>query len=259
MNLVSSTFLTALGLLLGMVLMMEVGRRVGVRRLAADPQAALSGTGAVGGAVFGLLGLLVAFTFSGAAARCDARRELIVSETNAIGTAYLRLDLLPESAQAPLRDLFRQYVDCRIETYRKLPDLALAKAELARSAKLQGEIWRRAVAAGKTEGSPTSAMMLVVPALNEMFDITTTRMMATELHPPSVVFVLLFGLALATALLAGFDMSGRKSLSWLHVIGFAAVTASAVYVISDMEYPRLGLLRVEAFDHALVDLRATMK
>ena len=100
------------------------------------------------GAVFALLGLLVAFTFSGAASRFDARRHLIVEETNAIGTAYLRLDLLPASAQPALRDLFRRYLDSRLEVYRKLPDLDAAKAELARSTQLQGEIWSQAVAAG---------------------------------------------------------------------------------------------------------------
>src|SRR5262245_57741494 len=91
------------GLFLGMLLLVEVGRRIGLRRIAVDINGAREGLGVVDGAVFGLLGLLVAFTFSGAAARFDLRRDLIVQETNAIGTAYLRLDLLPPAAQPPLR------------------------------------------------------------------------------------------------------------------------------------------------------------
>jgi hypothetical protein len=251
--------LIALALFLGMLLLLETGRRLGVRRLANDPEGARAGTGAVDGAVFALLGLLVAFTFSGAASRFDERRNLIVEETNDIGTAYLRLDLLPASAQPALRDLFRRYVDSRLEVYRKLPDLEAAMAELARSIGLQGEIWSRAVVACRMEGAPPSAAMLLLPALNQMIDITTTRTMAAQMHPPVVIFALLFGLALAAALLAGYGMAGGRSRSWVHMVGFAAVMAAAVNVIIDIEYPRLGLIQVAAFDQSLVDLRDSMK
>jgi hypothetical protein len=86
--------LITLGFFLGMLVLLETGRRLGVRRLAKDPEGAPAGTGAVDAAVFALLGLLVAFTFSGAASRFEERRNLIVEETNDIGTAYLRLDLV---------------------------------------------------------------------------------------------------------------------------------------------------------------------
>ncbi len=91
-----------------------------------------------------------------------------------------------------------------------------------------------------------------------MIDITTTRTMMTQLHPPAVVFAMLFGLALAASLLAGYGMTGSKVRSRFHMLGFALVMAVAVYVILDIEYPRLGLIRVDAFDQALVDLRASM-
>jgi hypothetical protein len=250
--------LLALGLFVGMVLLLELGRRIGVRRIANDPEGAQAGTGAVDGAVFALLGLLIAFTFSGAATRFDERRNLIVQETNDIGTAYLRLDLLPASAQPALRDLFRRYVDSRLEVYRKLPDIEAARSELVRSNKLQGEIWSQAVAAGRMSEAPPAANMLLLPALNQMIDITTTRTMAAQVHPPTVIFVLLFGLALIAALLAGYGMAGGKTRSWIHMIGFAATMALAVNIIIDIEYPRLGLIRVDAFDEALVELRASM-
>src|SRR5499426_120246 len=146
-----ATFLTV-----GMLVLFEVGRRLGQRRMARDPDGAREGFAPIDGAVFGLLGLLIAFTFSGAASRFDTRRELIVEEANDIGTAYLRLDLLPAPAQPALRDLFRRYTDSRLETYRKLPDLAAAEAELARSTALQGEIWTQAVAACRQADPPVS-------------------------------------------------------------------------------------------------------
>ena len=91
--------LIAIGLFAAMVLLLSTGRRLGTRRLALDPEGARAGASTVDGAVFGMLGLLIAFTFSGASTRFEARRELVVEEANAIGTAWLRLDLLPSIAQ----------------------------------------------------------------------------------------------------------------------------------------------------------------
>ena len=250
--------LCTLSLFLGMLLLLEAGRRLGLRRRAHDAEGASAGGRVVEGAVFGLLGLLVAFTFSGAAARFDIRRQLIVEETNAIGTAYLRLDLLPPAAQPALRERFRQYVEARLAAYRQLPDILAAQAEERRATQMQGDIWRQAVAACQEAGVP-HATMLLLPALNAMLDLTTTRTLATRMHPPTIIFGMLFGLALASALLAGYGMAGTQSHRWLHMLAFAAVIAAVVYVILDLEYPRLGLIRFQAFDQALVELRKSMQ
>ena len=77
------------------LLFMEAGRRFGRRRLSEDPEGARAGASAVEGVVFALFGLLIAFTFTSAASRYETRRDLILRHTNAIGTAWLRLDLLP--------------------------------------------------------------------------------------------------------------------------------------------------------------------
>ncbi|HSP56563.1 MAG TPA: DUF4239 domain-containing protein, partial [Dehalococcoidia bacterium] len=91
-----------------------------------------------------------------------------------------------------------------------------------------------------------------------MIDITTTRTMAAHMHPPYVIFVMLFVLALLSALLSGYGMAASKSRSWLHMLCFACAIAVTVYIILDIEYPRVGLIRVDAFDQALVDLRSSM-
>jgi hypothetical protein len=245
-------------LFVGMLVLLEAGRRIGRHRRATDLEGASAGLGVVDGAVFSLLGLLIAFTFSGAASRFDARRELVAQEANAIGTAYLRLDLLPPAARQPLQDLFRKYLDARLSVYRALPDLTAAKAELARANALQGQIWSAAVTACNATGT-SPAPMLLLPALNEMIDITTTRAVAAQIHPPGVIYVMLVVLALGGALLAGYGMAGGKTRSVLHMLAFASLTVVAVYVILDIEYPRLGLIRVDAVDQVLVDLRESMK
>jgi len=238
--------------------LMELGRRLGQRRLALDSEGSRVGVAAIEGAVFALVGLLLAFGFSGAAGRFDTRRQLVVTEANAIGTAYLRLSMLSPEHRVPLQAQFRQYVDARLSAYRSLPDMQATKAALAKGAAIQQQIWDAAVVATHDEGYQPAAILLL-PALNEMIDITTTRTMTAQFHPPVLIFVLLGVLLLISALFAGIAMAGSKFRSWIHIIGFALTLAITMYVILDLEYPRLGIIRLDAFDQVLVELRQSMQ
>jgi hypothetical protein len=249
--------LSVIGMFFGMLLAFEVGRRIGKYRRARYPEGVAKG-GGVEGAVYGLLGLLIALTFAGGVSRFEDRRHLITEEVNAIGTAYLRIDVLSEGAQAEVRQLFRDYLDSRIETYRRLPDLEAAKAELAHSVELQGDIWTKGIAACNESGKQ-SACMLFLPALNQMIDITTTRLTASQNHPPLIVYLLLGALSLTASVLAGHDMSEFKNRSWLHMVVFTLALSTVVYVIVDIELPRMGLVRVDASDQNLVELRQSMQ
>ena len=256
MDPVYSSVVFALALFIGMLAFAEVGRRIARRRAAHDPDGAWHGTGVVDAAIFGLFGLVIAFTFSGAASRFDTRRNLIVDEVNAIGTAYLRLDILPVEAQPGLRDSFRRYLDSRIQVYRKYPDGAAVAAELENVKRVEGEIWTRALAA---ERDSAPAARLLLPALNSMFDISTKRTMAMNMHPPTAIYAMLFGLALIASMIAGYGMARAESRAWFHVIGFAAVIAIVAYVVLDIEHPRVGFIRIDPLDRALVDLRGSMR
>jgi hypothetical protein len=262
MNNAEMALLLALVLLLlfgAIMAFLEIGRRLAIRRHALDPDREEKGIGAVEGAIFGLMGLLIAFTFSGAGERFEHRRELITQETNAIGTAWLRIDLLPADAQPAMRQLFRDYVDARLAIYEKIGsgDVDGGRAANARSVEMQGKIWNLGVAATRAREQNTVSV-LFLPALNDMFDITTTRAVAAESHPPRVIYAMLLGLALLCALLAGFDMAENKTRNWVHTIGFALIMTIAIYVIVDLEYPRLGFIRIDKADHILVELRQSM-
>jgi hypothetical protein len=244
-------------LFFGMLILLETGRRFGVKRRPKESEGERGSLGTVEGAVFALFGLLMAFTFSGAASRFNEKRMLIAEEANTIETAYLRLDLVPE-AKSELQGLFRQYVDSRLETYRRLPNMTAARLEMANSKRIQGEIWTEAVAATRLSGSHPAAAWILLPALNSMIDITTTRTMALQSHPPRIIYALLFALGLICSLLAGYRMSTGLHRSWLHILGFSVITVIVVYVMLDAEYPRAGLIRLEAADQALVEVRAAM-
>lgn len=246
------------GFFLALLGCLEAGRRVGRRTFAGDPALQPAGLGAVEAVAFGLLGLLLAFTFSGAAARLDVRRAQIVDEANAIGTAWLRLDLLPATAQPKLRQLFRGYADSRIAIYRAFSQSGrdAFAVELARSTALQNAIWTESVSACREV--PQVAVVLL-PSLNAMFDITTTRLAATQMHPPGVVYVVLAVITLVCGFLVGYEMGGSETPSWPHILVLALVLSFTLYVILDFEYPRLGLIRIDDFDRLLVQARAAMR
>jgi hypothetical protein len=216
------------------------------------------GTTTVEGALFALFGLLVAFSFSGAETRLDKRRELIVDEANAMGTAYLRLDLLPAADQPRIKQAFRDYVDARIAYYVKLLDRDAAHAEAERAAALEGEIWTQAISAA-SRAPDSRAAMLLLPSLNETFDITTERDAATRMHVPIAIFVLLGALSIACAFLAGIGMARSGRMGHLYVFAFAGAMALASYVILNLEFPRLGFVRFENLDALLVETRAGMR
>lgn len=243
-------------LFVGVLVCLEVGRRTGRKAFASD-RAHPSGLGAVEAVTFGLLGLLLAFTFSGAAQRLDTRRGQIVDEANAIGTAWLRLDVLPADAQPKLREAVRKYTDSRIAIYRTFSERGVdaAREEYARSSALQQEIWTQAVAACRNDAS---VALVVLPALNEMFDISSTRLAATQMHPPGVVYVVLALISLVCAYLVGYEMGATEVASRAHMIVLAFVLSFTFYVILDFEYPRLGFIRIDDFDTLIVQVRASM-
>jgi hypothetical protein len=257
MNTILLSALSATGLFIGVLACLRLGWRFGRKRLAELGEGGQAGLGALEGAVYGLMGLLIAFTFTGAATRFSERRDLITQQVNAIGTAWLRLDLLDEGARPEVRELFRRHVDEQLEIGRTASNPQARAEAVARSTALQDQIWARAIAAAKADKSQPLATLLL-PPLNEMFDIAETRLLASRQHPPPAIFVMLGLLVLLSALMAGFGMAKAKRQSLLHLLGFATVMALSVYLILDLEFPRLGLLRIDAFDRALIELRASM-
>lgn len=239
----------------GMLALQAYGRRLALRIDAAGEDARDARTAQ--GAVFALLGLLLAFTFSGSLQRFDERRNLVVEEANAIGTAWLRIDLVPASRQASVRDLFRQYLDIRIEMFRDVSDPAVRTASMTKVSQLQRQIWDAVVTAVDDKGQ-APPLNVLAPALNNMFDITTTREAVTLVHPPIVIYFMIAGLAFVGAIFSGYALAGGHSKSWVHRVAFPLVTAATLFVIIDIEYPRHGVIRVDAVDYLMSDLRKTM-
>jgi hypothetical protein len=196
--------------------------------------------------------LLLAFTFSGAVERYDRHRELLVEESNAIDVAYLRLDLLPPAAQPGLRQLFRDYTTSRLHLYEASSEEVSPATE-----QLQREIWKQSAAAATAPGANVDATKLLLPALSSMIDITHTRKNTFNLHPPEVVFLLLFLFSGGAAFLGGYSMA-QHGRSWFHMFALAVAVTLTIYATLEIEFPRRGLIRLRDTDETLIDLRNSM-
>ena len=229
-----------------MLLCVIIGQRLGKNKQT-------TGLSVTEGAVFTLMGLLVAFTFSSANQRFDLRRSFIIEETNAISTAYLRLDLLIPKDRLTLQDDFLSYVTARIAIYESILDLKAVTTELRKLKEIQARLWLDAVNACKN--SVMTASMLILPSINAMFDIANTRTAYTYFHPHFLIFMLLIVVALLSALLTGYGMASKGKWASIHVIAFALIITLTIYIIIDLEYPRLAIIKESKFDSLLVNIK----
>jgi hypothetical protein len=247
------------------LILLNYGRHLGLRYLQQKDAANMAGLTTVEGAVFALIGLLLAFTISGALQRFDERRQLVVQEANAASTAYDRLGLFEGDVGHNLQTKLKDYVEARIDLYRMPHDFSLwRRSELfspeqqEKTVDLKNKVWDAAVAACP-QASFRPACSQALPALTSLFEVARLRLGASEKHPPQIVYVMLFGLGLGCSLLAGFGMAAATARSWIHMLIFAATLTVTLYAVTDMEYPRLGLIRIENFDHFLVDAHQQMQ
>jgi len=246
------------------LILLNIGRNLGVRYLGKEGTGSMSGLSTVEGAIFGLMGLLLAFTFSGALQRFDERRQLILQEANAVSTAYDRLALLGPDA-GRLQAAFKDYTKARIDLYTMPEGFSLSQRaevwppqQLAKIDQAKTRLWDAAVAECPPSGYRVTCS-LVLPTLSNAFEVARLRSAAVERHPPQIVYIMLFCLGLGGSLLAGFGMAAAAARSWVHMVIFSGALAVTLYVVADLEFPRLGLIRLERFDHFLVNAYEAMK
>ena len=234
----------------------KVGFHLGVRARAQQQAGDSVNIGLVHGAILGLLSLLLAFTYSFVAGRHNVRQALIVREANAIGTAFLRSGLLPETPRRDLQALLRQYLDSRILSEEVAAEPSKVAAAIQRSEQLQAALWPTASRdiAGRL---PTVLDSLVFQALNEVIDVHTERLAAAEYRLPSVILWLLCALALTGLALTGFGsgLHGRRST---YGTGALAVLVMAVILsIIALDSPQQRFIRLT--QTSLIRLRDSLQ
>ena len=216
-----------------------LGRRA--RSRAGD--ASLSEVTTIQAGIMGLLGLLLGFSFAMAVSRYDMRKQLVLDEANAIGTTYLRAQLLPGPYPSQVSDLLRRYVDVRLEFYQAGIDRRKLRDANAKTDQLQRRLWSRAVAASKMDPRSVSTG-LFVQSLNNVIDIHSMRLMALENHVPGGVFLILYLAATVAMWLTGYACGLADFRGRFPILIAAILIASVTIVIVDLDRPRRGLITV---------------
>ncbi len=231
--------LTAAGLFLGLLGSLELwfyfGNHARKRRTEQPDQLAN-----IQGATLGLLALLLGFSFALAAGRFNDRVQLINQEANAIGTVWLRCDLLPDTAREEAHKLLQAYTAQRIALYDAINAAARATA-VAESEKLQNRIWE--IFSNTAKSFPDRANVLL-PPLNELIDLHGSRMAASQRHMPSVLLGLLIACSAVSVGSVGYGcgVAGKRNAVLTTALTF--LIAGTLWAIIDMDHPRRGLIRV---------------
>lgn len=255
MHLIDRIPLPALFVLLIALVMLGVttGHRLGQARRKRSDGAPEGPVGSVVGALLGLVAFMLAFTFSLAAERVGARKALLLEEVNAIGTAVLRAELVPDPQRTECLKLFKAYVDLRVDATRDVEKLAQA---LHQCEQLQDELWSQARSLAR-ERMDSDIVALFVESLNDVIDLHTSRVVvALEYRVPPAIWLVL--LALTMLGMAGigyqFGLAGRNSVTMhlLMAIGFALVMG----LIADLDRTTTSMTRVS--QQPMIELQARL-
>ncbi len=246
-------YLVAFLLFIAMVIAAWLGNIFAKARIKKNPEIFTEGIGSLEGALLGLVALLLAFTFSMSALRYDERRHNIVEEANAIGTAILRTDLYPDSIRAEFRKDFKQYVEYRISYYEAGADVNKITDALNKGNATARKIWDRAANLGKDPVYFVSTHQMI-PALNDMIDIVTTRLSGGLARVPDSIAWLLFLLCVVGSFVVGYGYKGKK-LDWIVVVGFCLMISLTIYLILDLDRSRRGLINMDTANQRIVELR----
>lgn len=240
-----SSILIVSVLFLCMLLSIEISFRIrSRRRKQAIATEAITQANAVLVSMLGLLALLLAFTFSAALQRYDDRSRAVVAEANAIGTTYLRAQLLPKGMQDEVQATLRQYLDIRIQEGRV--DFASTEAEgllLHQAKRVEAQLWALAVRAAEQDGRPVTSG-LFIQSLNELIDASATRKAANNRHVPEVVIFLMFATVLITTATLGFASGIAGHRVTLAAFVLVVLITLVAYLIIDLDRPRRGSIQV---------------
>jgi hypothetical protein len=237
--------------ILFVLLWVEVGYRVAryrSQRVEREKEAPVSG---MVGATLGLLAFMLAFTFGLAASRFEDRRQAMLAEANAVGTAYLRAEMVPQPIASEARAVLREYVDVRLAAARS----GNLRDAISKSEELHERLWSSAVAAAGKDRSPITG--LFIQSVNEVIDLHATRVMAAvRSRIPGAIWLTLYLLAALAMGAIGYQHGLACTVRSLAVIGLVVAFSLVLILIVDLDRPGRGLLRVD--QQAMVDVRNSM-
>ena len=231
----------------------EVGFRVGLWLQRRNPESGGTPmTGAVVGGMLGLMAFLLAFCIGIVINQHNGRKAMVVTEANAVGTAYLRAGFLAETDQDRTRDLLREYVEIRLAA---VGEESLLEATLARSEEIHNELWA-VVEDVVGQGNDSAIIALFVDSINEVIDVHSERLAAIDLRLPELLWMVLYASSVLSFLLVGVSSSVDGKRDTLAVLLFALAFVAVLMIVVDLDRAQQGILTVS--QTALSDLLRQM-
>jgi phosphate/sulfate permease len=261
MSLLNQTNTTVITLILFAAMMLSIWIGIKVRtRMINRIAPKVSGTESSGdiGTLTGLLFFLLAFTFGMSGTRYEERREVVLEEGNIIGTALLRADLYPEEERNAFRANFKEYIEYRIAFFESGTNVKQILAADSMSGIVSSRIWQHAARLSK-DPNYLAATQQMIPALNDMIDITTVRLAGEKAKVPETIVWMLFMLACASAFFIGYNSVEKGHQDWVVATGFCVLVSIVVYITLDLDRPRRGFINIESASQTIVDLRKNFK
>ncbi|MEJ8822213.1 hypothetical protein WKW80_09190 [Variovorax humicola] len=223
-----------------------------LRRKSPPDENASQDFGVIVGATLGLAGLIIGFSFSMAAGRYEQRKNLEEAEANAIGTEYVRADLVPAADAARIRALLSAYVDQRVLFYTTRDRRELQQVN-ERTARLQGELWNAVKSPAPAQQNAVGA--LVVAGMNDVLNSQGYTQAAWWNRLPPAAWMLMFVIAISCNVLIGYGLRSTTKNRWMLLV-LPLVLSLAFLLIADIDTPRAGFIHV--VPQNLLSLRATM-
>ncbi len=196
--------------------------------------------GVILAATLTLLGLIIGFSFSMAISRYDQRKNYEEAEANAIGTEYIRADLLPPADAMKVRALIRNYLDQRVLFYTTRDEQELRQVD-ARTAKLQTELWSAVLAPAAAQ--PTAVVALAVSGMNDVLNSQGYTQAAWWNRIPVAAWALMAAIAICSCLLVGYGTQSARAERIPHLV-LPLVVSISFLLIADLDSPRGGVILV---------------
>ncbi|MEO8147355.1 MAG: hypothetical protein ABI723_06950 [Bacteroidia bacterium] len=251
----TNAWLISVVLFLFMMLAVWLGFKAGIRKRKQDSDKEhIADTNTLTGLLF----FLLAFTFGMSGSRFETRRSVVVEESNDIGTAILRADLYPAEERKLFREDFKEYVDARIKFYEVGFDLENAASADSLSQSISAKLWTRAARLA-ADPANLAATQQMIPALNTMIDITTTRFAGEKGKVPESILFMLFFLAFISAFYGGYTAGRKGHIDWLVEIGFCLLISLVVLFTLDLDRPRRGFVNLDSVNQNIINLRSNFK
>ena len=229
-----------LGTVVAVLIAAEIGFQIGRSMKRREPEGGSPVTGTIVGGLLGLMAFLLAFSIGIVLNQHNGRKAMVVTEANAIGTAYLRAGFLDEPDRSASRELLEEYALVRLTG---ATDEEMLESALIRSAEVHGELWA-IVETNVQQGEESDTMGLYVESINEVIDVASERLAAATLRLPRLLGIVMYVAVLLSFLLVGIANSGDGKRDFFALMLFALALVAVLMIIVDLDRPQQGLLTV---------------